>query len=85
LSSQIAARTNTAGELPDILTIAVMAVGLRVPALPFLFAILVGEVHTRLPRPLGRLLCCELNRVLPADYARELTATVLGRPRGPQA
>jgi len=50
-----------------------------IPALPFLVAMLVGEVHTRLPRPLGR----KLHRVLPADYARELTATVQGRP-GPQ-
>ena len=52
-----------------------------IPALPFLVAMLVGEVHTRLPRPLGRLLCRELHRVLPADYARELTATVQGTPR----
>jgi len=61
-----------------------MGVFESVPALPFLVAMLVGEVHTRLPRPLGRLLCHELHRVLPAGYARELTTTLQGRPRDPQ-
>jgi len=61
-----------------------MGVFESIPALPFLVAMLVGEVHTRLPRPLCRPLGRELHRVLPADYARELTATVQGRSRGPQ-
>jgi len=53
--------------------------GVRVdPGAAVLVAVLAGEVHVRLPRPLGRLLCRELHRVLPADYARELTATVQG-------
>ncbi len=61
-----------------------MGVFESIPALPFLVAVLVGEVHGRLPQPLGRLLCRELHRVLPADYARELTTTVQGRARDPQ-
>jgi len=61
-----------------------MGVFESIPALPFLVAVLVGEVHARLPRPLGRLLCRELHRVLPADYAREVTATVQGRARDPR-
>jgi len=61
-----------------------MGVFESIPALPFLVAVLLGEVHARLPRPVGRLLCRELHRVLPTDYARELTATVQGRVRDPQ-
>ncbi len=40
-----------------------MGVFESIPALPFLVAMLVGEVHTRLPRPLGRLLCREVHRI----------------------
>ncbi len=65
--ARVTRNARTAGTLVEE-----MGVFESIPALPFLVAMLVGEVHTRLPRPL----CRELHRVLPADYARKLTATV---------
>jgi len=74
--ARITRNARTAGTLVEE-----MGVFESVPALPFLVAMRVGGVHTRLPRPLGRLLCHELHRVLPAEYARELTTTLQGTPR----
>ena len=52
-----------------------MGVFESIPALPFLVSVIGGEVHARLPQPLKRLLCRELHRVVPGDYAAELVHT----------
>lgn len=68
--------SNTRDTCDPVVTIEEMGVFESIPALPFLVAAAAHAVYAVLPKPLDRLMCHGLGRVLPADYVYELTSTL---------